>query len=121
MRFFRNRIPYPGQAKRDFALIGYLDYGSIMRYKHLTKIGDKCTINSDGTTKQEQRVDWAARNGAIFIKSAGNEGVNIINRNYNSITYLGTATNVISIGATNNWFVQDDDVLKNQRQNLRYH
>ena len=39
--FFRNRILYPGWATRDFALIGYPDYGSIMRHKHLTKIGVK--------------------------------------------------------------------------------
>ncbi|MCK5216384.1 MAG: S8 family peptidase [Methanosarcinales archaeon] len=79
---------------------------------------NNCIINSDGTTKWEQRADWAARNGAIFIKSAGNEGVtidengNIINRNYNSITCPGTAKNVISVGATNHWFAQEDDVSR---------
>ncbi|MCD4845690.1 MAG: S8 family serine peptidase [Methanosarcinales archaeon] len=79
---------------------------------------NKCIINSDGTTKWEQRADWAARNGAIFIKSAGNGGVtidengNIINRNYNSITCPGTAKNVISVGATNHWFAQEDDVSR---------
>jgi len=41
MMFFRNHIPYPGWATRDFALIGYPYYGSIMRHKHLTKIGVK--------------------------------------------------------------------------------
>jgi subtilisin family serine protease len=51
-------------------------------------------VNSDGTSKWEQKADWAARNGTIFVESAGNRGVDldpndsnvIINRNYNSIT-----------------------------------
>jgi subtilisin family serine protease len=82
-------------------------------------INKKVVINSDGTTKWEQQADWAARNGAIFIKAAGNMGVDhdqdngdIISRNYNSITCPGTAKNVISVGATNHWFAQDSDVSR---------
>ncbi len=80
---------------------------------------DDFIVNSDGTTKWEQKVDWAARNGTVFVKSAGNEGVevnwmypnpSIIERRYNSITCPGTAKNVISVGAVNHWFAGDENV-----------
>ncbi|HEY9246288.1 MAG TPA: DUF2341 domain-containing protein, partial [Candidatus Methanoperedens sp.] len=65
-------------------------------------------VNSDGTDKWEQKVDWAARNGAIFVKSAGNMG------QYHSITSPGTAKNVISVGATNHWYHEETNVtIKN--------
>lgn len=63
-------------------------------------------LNSDGTDKWEQKADWAARNGAIFVKSAGNEG----DQGYYSITSPGTAKNVIAVGATNHWYREETNV-----------
>ncbi|RLG43960.1 MAG: hypothetical protein DRN81_05545, partial [Thermoproteota archaeon] len=70
-------------------------------------INNNFVINSDGTTKWEQKVDWAARKGAIFVKSAGNQGA------YNSITCPGTAKNVIAVGATNHWYHEETNVTSN--------
>lgn len=63
-------------------------------------------VNSDGTSKWEQKADWVARNGTIFVKSAGNEG----DRGYYSITSPGTAKNVIAVGATNHWYHEETNV-----------
>lgn len=71
------------------------------------KEDDQLMLNKDGTTKWEQQVDWATRNGAFFVLAAGNFG---IEHGYNSITCPGTAKNGLCVGATNHWFAQDDDV-----------
>jgi subtilisin family serine protease len=73
------------------------------------KEGDQLMINKDGTTKWEQQVDWATRNGAILVLAAGNSG---IEHNYNSIACPGTAKNGLCVGATNHWFAQEYDVSR---------
>jgi subtilisin family serine protease len=70
----------------------------------ITNASGYFVVNSDGTDKWEQKADWAARNGAIFVKSAGNEG------NYYNITSPGTAKNVIAVGAINHWYHEETNV-----------
>ena len=53
------------------------------------------------TSIWEQKVDWATRNGTIFVNAAGNEGDD---HGYYSIVNPATAKNVIAVGATNHWY-----------------
>ena len=104
--------PLGDEKQQLFDAIGHAvndAHAQVININLVLKDDDQLMINKDGTTKWEQQVDWATRNGAIFVLAAGNSG---IEHNYNSIGCPGTAKNGLCVGATNHWFAQDSDVSR---------